>query len=67
MNKVPKDYLGDGVYASCDGYSIVISTENGIRTTNSIVFDDPNNVDALLRFIQRCGFRIILDGGGQVT
>ena len=34
-----KVYLGDGVYARFDGFGIVITTENGLRETNRIVFD----------------------------
>jgi hypothetical protein len=33
-----KVYLGDGVYASWDGYHIVLTTEN-IETTNTIYLD----------------------------
>ena len=32
-------YLGDGVYAMFDGLSIVLTTENGYRTTNTVVLD----------------------------
>lgn len=34
-----KLYLGDGVYAEFDGYAIVLTTENGIATTNRIVLE----------------------------
>jgi len=34
-----KAYLGDAVYADFDGYSIVLTTENGIETTNTIVME----------------------------
>ena len=36
----PKRYLGDSVYASYDGYHIVLTTENGFPT-------DPSNRIAL--------------------
>ena len=35
-----KEYLGDSVYASFDGYRIVLTTENGYD-------DDPRNTIAL--------------------
>lgn len=31
-----KDYMGDSVYASFDGYHIILTTENGLPT-------DPSN------------------------
>jgi len=34
-----KTYIGDGVYADNDGYGIVLTTENGISTTNRIVLE----------------------------
>jgi hypothetical protein len=34
-----KAYLGDGVYADFDGYAVVLTTENGIDTTNRIVLE----------------------------
>lgn len=34
-----KEYLGDGVYAECDG-GLVLTTENGIQVTNTIVLED---------------------------
>lgn len=36
MNKV---YLGDGVYVTFDGYRLVLTTEDGISTTNTIYLD----------------------------
>jgi hypothetical protein len=35
-----KTYLGDGVYAEFDGFHIVLTTENGIETTNKIFLED---------------------------
>ena len=35
-----KRYLGDGVYASFDGYHVILTTENGIDSTNTIYLDD---------------------------
>ena len=35
-----KRYLGDGVYASCDGYQIILETSNGIDITNRIALDN---------------------------
>jgi hypothetical protein len=34
-----KVYLGDGVYVEFDGFSLVLTTEDGINTTNSIVIE----------------------------
>lgn len=38
-----KTYLGDGVYAAIDPHTgdIVLTTENGVVTTNTIVLEQP--------------------------
>jgi hypothetical protein len=35
----PKTYLGDGVYAEFDGHGFIITTSNGIETTNTIYLE----------------------------
>lgn len=44
-----KRYIGDGVYAEFDGYSIVLTTENGISVTNRIVLE-PEVYEALTTY-----------------
>lgn len=44
-----KTYLGDGVYADFDGYGIVLTTENGISVTNTIVLE-PEVYEALVAY-----------------
>ncbi len=39
MNADRKIYLGDSVYAEFDGFNIILTTENGLRTTNKIYID----------------------------
>ena len=34
-----KRYLGDGAYVEFDGYHIVLTTSDGITTTNKIALD----------------------------
>ena len=34
-----KIYLGDSVYAVCDGYSVTLTTENGFGPSNTIVLE----------------------------
>ncbi len=46
MRLPPKRYIGDGVYIYHDGFSVVITTEDGIRATNRIVLE-PEGVVAL--------------------
>lgn len=51
---IPKKvYLGDSVYATFDGYHIVLTTENGLPydPSNTIALD-PRVCDALSRYIQ---------------
>lgn len=47
-----KAYLGDGVYADCDGFGIVLTTENGIRETNRIVLE-PEVWEMLKAYVER--------------
>jgi len=47
-----KDYLGDGVYADFDGWSIVLTTENGYSTSNTIYLD-PCVIRALRDYLDR--------------
>jgi hypothetical protein len=34
-----RQYLGDGVYINYDGYHVILTTEDGISTTNTIYLD----------------------------
>lgn len=45
-------YLGDAVYASFDGFHVVLETHDGIQTTNQI-FLDPNVFQNLLTFKEK--------------
>lgn len=47
-----KEYLGDGVYAELEGGCLVLTTENGIETTNTI-FLEPEVYAALVKFYER--------------
>lgn len=38
--KVPKRYIGDGVYVEFDSGNMILTTENGIDVTNEIHIDD---------------------------
>ena len=44
-----KRYLGDGVYAAFDGHCVVLTTENGIETTNEIILE-PEVLVALIAY-----------------
>ena len=48
-------YLGDGVYVKEDGYGLVLSTEDGVRTTNTIWLE-PEVWYALKAYALRRGF-----------
>lgn len=45
-----KRYIGDAVYASFDGYHIVLTTEDGIRATNRICLE-PTVYSELQRYV----------------
>lgn len=47
-----KTYLGDAVYADCDDRGIVLTTENGICETNTIVLEEAT-LTAFERYVER--------------
>jgi hypothetical protein len=47
-----KTYLGDAVYCDFDGFGFVLTTEDGIRTTNRIVME-PEVCVAFIDYMQR--------------
>jgi hypothetical protein len=47
-----KSYLGDGCYVEFDGYSLTLTTENGVSTTNIIVLE-PEVYAALIAYVDR--------------
>jgi hypothetical protein len=46
-----KTYLGDGVYAEWTGFDVVLTTENGIATTNTIMLE-PDMVARLASWLE---------------
>jgi hypothetical protein len=56
-----KAYLGDGVYLDCDGYALVLTTEDGVHVTNRIVLE-PAVYHALTLYVDDLvGFRLFRD------
>mgnify|MGYP003421329040 FL=1 len=47
-----KEYLGDSVYADFDGYAFVLTTENGMGPSNTIVLE-PQIMEALKEYVKR--------------
>jgi hypothetical protein len=47
-----KSYLGDSVYVDFDGFSIVLTTENGYEPNNWI-YMEPMIVDAFIGYVKR--------------
>jgi len=47
-----KVYLGDGAYARFDGYALILTTEDGVETTNEIVLE-PQVVMGLFAFVEK--------------
>jgi len=52
MNNIRKEYLGDGAYIQYDGWNFILTTENGIQTTNEIVLN-PEVAKSLLDYINK--------------
>jgi hypothetical protein len=51
MAKKPfKECIGDGTYANYDGYSIILTTENGITTQNTIYLE-PEAIASLQKYL----------------
>ncbi len=51
-DQVVATYLGDGVYAAFDGMQVIVTTHNGLTTTNT-VYLDREVADALVQFIRK--------------
>jgi hypothetical protein len=49
MSAQLKQYLGDSVYADCDGFGITLTTENGDGPSNTIYLE-PEVLNALDRY-----------------
>lgn len=49
MSENQKVYLGDSVYASFNGFHIVLTTENGMGPSNEI-FLEPQLIDLLIKY-----------------
>ena len=45
-----KMYIGDAVYVEFDGYCLVLTTEDGVQTTNRIVLE-PFVYTALTKYV----------------
>jgi len=52
MSAFAKVYLGDGAYARFDGYALILTTEDGVETTNEIVLE-PQVVMGLFAFVEK--------------
>jgi|WetSurMetagenome_2_1015567.scaffolds.fasta_scaffold400748_1 hypothetical protein len=51
MSKNLKQYLGDGVYIDYNGFDCILTTEDGISTTNQIVME-PKVIEAFNRYLE---------------
>lgn len=49
-----KQYLGDGVYVREEGGDVVLTTENGISETNTIILE-PSVLQSLDEWLRRRG------------
>ena len=52
MTEYPVKYLGDGVYASYDGYQIILMTGSHIDP-DSIIYLDDNVLAALAEYVKQ--------------
>ncbi len=47
-----KEYLGDGAYVDFNGFAIILTTEDGIDTTNTVVLE-PGELDRFEKWVER--------------
>jgi len=47
-----KAYLGDGAYVDFDGYALILTAEDGITVTNTIVLE-PEVYAELVKYVMR--------------
>ena len=47
---VSKEYLGDSVYVSFDGYMLTLTTNNGLHDSNTIHLE-PEVYEALTKYV----------------
>jgi hypothetical protein len=59
-----KQYIGDGVYVEIDELGLVLTTENGIETTNRIVLEG-DVYGALEQYVARTRRKAADDSGGE--
>jgi len=58
MIEQPKIYLGDSVYATFTGYSIVLTTENGLpEDPSNVIHLEQNEIRSLVDFVKKVGLR----------
>jgi len=55
--KETRDYIGDGVYVTYDGYGIELKANDHLRPTDK-VYLEPEVFKALIRFAKRMGWEI---------
>ena len=49
-----KEYLGDSVYADCDGYSLILTTENGLpNDPSNRIYLEPEVYEKLERYVAK--------------
>lgn len=53
MEYLDKQYLGDGVYASHDGYQFRLTTEDGSPYPSNEIFLEPSVFSALTQYAAR--------------
>jgi len=51
---MPKTYIGDGVYCEVMNGEIILTTEDGVRKTNTI-FLEPYMIEFILTFLRNQG------------
>jgi len=50
--KSHKAYLGDAVYIDFDGFNLILTTEDGIQATNTIILE-PAIYQTLVDYVER--------------
>lgn len=48
-----KEYLGDAVYSSFDGYYVILTTEDGIDNLTNTIFLEPEVMRRLVEYTNK--------------
>lgn len=61
-----KEYLGDGAYVDFDGFAVILTTEDGVDTTNTVVLE-PGELKMFEAWLDRLRSNVDTPGPADCT